>query len=276
MTTIDLSLPESQPDDRYRRRIGLLIGALLGLTYAVVSQLANTLLLPKIPLYQPPFGALGNTLMFVVAGGLLGLLVAWPRSGIKGVFLMAAVAALGFVLVSLVTGDNQGQTLAFQVVAAVSLALPIWGLFVPVFAALRWVIGQEEEAHRDGRAWRGRVIAPLALIVLIALVAYTSVYPPRARAALNAAHEMLSEAAASGSTPEALALATGFAENNGAPYTLSWEGSDVARFRIPRPSRNFDLHSAVIARYPSGWSLVCIYITADEPPVCRGFNALPR
>jgi hypothetical protein len=272
---IDLSLPESVPDDRYRRRIGLILGALLGFTYGLVSLVGNRLMLPGIPLYQPPLGAFGDTLMFTAIGAVLGFLVAWPRSGVKGVFLMAAAAALGFVLLSIATGQNQGQTLAFQVVAAISLSLPIWGLFVPIFAALRWVIGQEEEAHRDGRAWRGRVLAPLVLVLIVGLVAYSAVYPPRGRDALKAAQAMLSEAAATRTTPEALAQVPGFAENNGAPYQLSWEGSDIARFRIPRPSRNFDLHSAVIARYPSGWNLVCVYITAEEPPVCRGFDALP-
>jgi hypothetical protein len=276
MTAFDLSLPDSIPDDRYRRRIGLLLGALLGLTYGLFAQVGNRLLVPGIPLYQPPLGAFGNTLLFAASGALMGLLVAWPRSGIKGVFLMAAAAAVGIVLFSLFTAGSMAPSFAMGLLAAVSLSLPFWGLLVPVFAAVRWVIGHQEEAHRDGQSWRGRIVGPLALIVVVALVGYTSVYPSRGRAALQAGHAMLSEAARTGSTPAALANIPAFAANNGSPYQFSWEGGDIGKYRIPRPSRNFDLHSAVIARYAGGWNLVCIYIAADEPPLCRGFDALPR
>ena len=40
----------------YRRLTGLLFGAGLGLMFGLTSQLTNRILLPGIPLYQPPLG----------------------------------------------------------------------------------------------------------------------------------------------------------------------------------------------------------------------------
>ncbi|MCU0509007.1 MAG: hypothetical protein MUC34_11535 [Anaerolineae bacterium] len=276
MTAFDLSLPDSEPDDRYRRRIGLLIGGALGLAYGVFSQLGNRLLAPGVPLYQPPLGAWLNTLVFTLGGAALGLLVAWPRSGMKGVFLMAAAGAAGIVLLSLATARGLSESFALRLVSAITLALPFWGMLVPIFAAVRWVIGHQEEAHRDGQNWRGRLLWPGVLIALVAVVGYTSIYPARGRETLRVANAMLSEAVASGATPDALAQVDGFEDHLREPYRLAWEGTNISRYRIARPSENFDFHSAVVARYSSGWNLVCIYVAEDKPPLCRGFNALPR
>lgn len=276
MTAINLFLPDSIPDDRYRRRIGALLGGALGLIYGLVSQVGNTLAVPGVPLYQAPFGTAANVILFALAGAALGLLVAWPRSGLKGVLLMAAASAAGIILLSVLTSTTLSENFAISVVAVVSLALPFWGLFVPVFAALRWVIDHQEEAHRDGQPWHGRVLGPLALIVVVGMAAYGSLYPSAGRETLQAANAMLAGAAQSGVAPPALAEAPEFAARIRAPYQLSWEGQDIDKYRIPRPGRAFDRHSAVVARYPDGWHLVCIYITLDEPPLCRGFDVLPQ
>jgi hypothetical protein len=269
-------LPESQPDDRYRHRIGILLGAALGLTYGLVTQVGNRLVAQPVPLYQPPWGMFGNVILYATAGALLGLLVAIPRSGLKGVFLMAAAGAGGIILLSLLTSASLSENFALGVVAALSLALPFWGLFVPIFAALRWVINHQEESRRDRRPWRGRLLGPLALIAIVAWVASFSLYPPAGRETLQVANAFLSGAAKAGSVPAALSAVPEFAAHATSPYQLAWEREDLSKYRIPRPTRAFDRHSAIIARYPDGWSLVCVYITLDEPPVCRGFTALPR
>jgi hypothetical protein len=271
-----LPLPDLQPDDGYRRRIGLLFGAALGLTYGAVSQVGNLLAVPSVPLSQAPFGPLGNAILYAVAGALLGLLVAAPRSGLQGVFLMAAAGALVTVIVSLLTSAPLRANFAVSLVAALSLTLPFWGLFVPVFAVLRWVISHQEESRRDRLPWRGRVLGPLLLSALVAWLGYAAIYPPAGRETLQRADALLSHAARTGGAPEALAGIPAYVAHIAAPYRLAWEAGDLNKYRIPRPGRAFDGHSAVVARYPDGWNLVCIYITLDEPPICRGFDALPQ
>jgi hypothetical protein len=274
--SVYLPLSEAQPDDRYRRRTGLLLGATLGLAYGLVSQIGDLLAVPSVPLYQAPFGSAGNVVLYTTAAALLGLLVAVPRSSLKGVFLMAGAGAAVIILLSLLTSASLSANLALSLVAALSLALPFWGLFVPVFAALRWVINHQEESRRDRQPWRGRSLGPLLLIALVAWLGYTAIYPAAGRETLQRANALLARAAQTGTPPEALADVPAYAAHAIAPYRLAWEAGDLNKYRIPRPNRAFDRHSAVVARYPDGWNLVCIYIALDEPPICRGFDALPQ
>ena len=271
MSQLQISLP----NDYYRRMTGLVVGALLGLVFGLVSQLGDPLALPGVPLYTPPFGPGGNIVMYTLGAALLGVLVAWPMSGIKGTFLVAAGSAAVIIIVSLLAARDFGGNLLVHGIMGIFLALPFWGMLVPIFGALRWVIGHQEEAQRDLQPWWRRVPGPLALLVAVGLVATTALYPSEGRDLLERTHAMLEAAQATGNIPPALSSVDQFAAHRTAPYQLSWESQSIERFRIPRPGRNFDRHSAVIAHYKSGWSLVCIYVTAEEPPLCQGFDVLP-
>ena len=89
---------------KYRRLTGLLFGAALGLTFGLTSQLTNRILLPGIPLYQPPLGPLGNILASLLAGALLGAICAWPESSITGTFIASAFAAAVILVGNAVLG----------------------------------------------------------------------------------------------------------------------------------------------------------------------------
>jgi hypothetical protein len=271
------------PDDRYRRLAGLWVGALLGLTYGTVSQLLNRAVMPGIPLYQPPFGAAGNILVTASVGAFLGIMAAWPNSGLLGTFLASAVSALAIIvsgfLSSSGTAVTEGTPLGLAFIAAF-LFLPFWALLVPLIAALRWGVNRQEEAHRDRLPVRARLGTLLILVVLVALAGTLYLYRSGRRAVLANANAMLRAAQAAPSqetwpsalqTPEVGPLAEHIAQ----PYELSFEREGIARYRIPRPARNFDEQSAVVARFADGWNLVCIYVTAEEPPICRGFDKLP-
>lgn len=266
----------SLPNNRYRRIAGLLLGALVGLVFGLVSQLGDRFALPGVPLYQPPFGPPGNIIMVTLAAAFLGVLVAWPVSGIKGTFLVAAGSAAAIIAVSLLGAKDLSGKGLVQTVAGIALLLPFWGMLVPVLGALRWVIDALEEAQRDRRPLWRRVPATLALLLVVGLVGLTTLYPERGRDLLRRMHATLVTAQTTGDIPPAMKPVDRFSAHLDDSFELSWEGQSIERFRIPRPGRNFDTHSAVIARYASGWSLVCVYITAEEPPLCRSFDVLPR
>lgn len=255
---------------------GLLLGALVGLVFGLVSQLGDRLALPGVPLYRSPLGLPGNIVMYTFGAAFLGVLVAWPMSGIKGTFLVAAGSAGAIIFVSLLDARDLSGKWLVQTIAGIALALPFWGMLVPVLGALRWVIDRQEEAQRDRRALWSRVPAVLALILAVGLVGLTTLYPVRGRDLLRQMHATLVGAQTTGDIPPSLAPVDKFAAHLDDSFQLSWEGQAIERFRIPRPGRNFDMHSAVIARYATGWNLVCVYIAADEPPLCKGFDVLPR
>jgi hypothetical protein len=271
------------PDDRYRRLAGVWVGALLGLAYGMVSQLLNRVLLPGVPLYQPPFGAAGNILVTAAVGALLGVLAAWPHSSVAGTFLASAVSALAILASGFLSSPGnaaaEGTPLGLAFIAAF-LFLPFWALLVPLIAALRWGVNRQEEAHRDRIPVRHRLGTLLILIVLVALAGTFYLYRSGRRTVLADANAML-RAAQAAPAPDAWPAALQdpavgpLTQHIGQPYQLSWEREGIAKYRIPRPASNFDNHSAVIAHFADGWSLVCIYVAAEEPPICRGFDKLP-
>lgn len=266
----------SVPNNRYRRMAGLVFGALVGLVFGLVSQLGDPLALPGVPLFRPPFGLPGNIVMYTFGAAFLGVLVAWPMSGIKGTFLVAAGSAAAIIVASLLAARDLSGKWLVQTIAGIALALPFWGMLVPILGVLRWVIDRQEEAQRDRRPLWSRVPGALALLLAVGLVGLTTLYPARGRDLLRQMHATLVAAQTTGDIPPALAPVEQFAAHLDGTFRLSWEGQSIERFRIPRPGRNFNMHSAVIARYTAGWNLVCVYITAEEPPLCRGFDVLPR
>ena len=94
---------------KYRRLTGLLFGAALGLMFGLTSQLTNRILLPGIPLYQPPLGPLGNILAMLLAGALLGAICAWPESSINGTFIASAVSAAIILLGNFALASDEPQ-----------------------------------------------------------------------------------------------------------------------------------------------------------------------
>lgn len=271
-----MTLGLTPPAPRYRRGAGLLLGALLGLVFGLVTQYINRLALPGVPLYQPPFGPLGNSLLGLLIGGLLGLLVAWPASSIHGAFLAAAVSAAAIVLGNFILARPTGNTLIAVALTGILVVLPFWGLLVPLLAALRWAANQQEEGHRDRASLFVRLRSVLLLGVLVVLAGSFALYHADARVMLKATHGIL-QAAAYGTLPAPLRApeAGPVLEHVSQPYTLDWERRNIERYRIPRPGRNFDAHAVVVARFADGWNLVCLYVTPEEAPVCHGFNRLP-
>lgn len=266
----------SLPDDRYRRIAGFVLGALVGFTYAAVFQFGDQLALPGVPLYRPPFGVAGNLVLFAVGGGLLGLLAAWPRSGLLGTFVAAAVSAavlVGSALISANAAARRG--VGVSLIVALFVGLPFWAMLVPVTGVLRWVVSHDEEARRDHQPWYRRVWQPVLLLMLVGAVGLTGLYRDDARDLLTKTAAMIEAGQSGGPLPQPLAD-TAFSTRGQGRFELSWERDRIERYRIPRPGKNFDQHSVVVARFRNGWNLVCLYVSPTDPPVCRDMEVLPR
>lgn len=266
----------SLPDDRYRRAVGFVLGAVVGLTYAAVYQFGDQIVLPGVPLYRPPFGLEGNLLAFALGGGLLGLVASWPRSGLAGTFTAAGISAVLLVAGSLL-GGNAGERQSFgaNLIVGIFVALPFWGLLIPFIGALTWVVHREEEARRDRQAWYRRAWQPLLLVLIAGLAGFTALYRADARVLIARTDELLQQAQGGGPLPGPLA-ATSITTRGQGPYELSWERERIERYRIPRPGKNFDQHSVVVARFANGWNLVCLYVDMTDPPLCQDMEVIPR
>jgi hypothetical protein len=267
--------------DSYRRLTGLVFGGVLGLAYGLVSQTINRAVMPGLPLYQPPLGPLGNTALGVAGGALLGVVAAWGEDSVVSTMLASAASAALIVGGSLLQARPTGNQLAAVVVNLVFLVLPFWGMLVPIIAALRWGVNKLVEGHRDRTRIGSRLRVPIALVLVVGLVGATSLYRAEARLLLTRTDALLRENQQAAVTDALAAPLAGpdagpFIERGKGPYTLAWELRGIEKYRIPRPGKNFDSHSVVVARFKNGWNLVCLYVAVGETPLCKGFEELPR
>lgn len=268
----------STPSQGYRRLTGLALGAALGLTYGLAAQWLDRALLPGVPLYQPPLGPAGNLALITLGSALLGLICAGPLESVAGIFLASAVSAAGLLIFTFISARLSGNQLTAVLMTSFVLALPFWGMLVPLLAVLRWGVNRLDEGRRDRTRLPARVSAPLLLILLAAAAGVLTIYRPEARTLLVKTDALLKTAQSAEALPESLRALEGgsFIARGRGPYQLAWEQGHIERYHIPRPGRNFDNHSAVVARFADGWNLVCLYITPDEPPLCKGFEELPQ
>lgn len=258
---------------RYRRLMGLVLGLAIGLVYGLISQLATPLTLPGIPLYQPPLGAPGNILLLTLWGGILGLLCAFPESATLGV-LLPSLASTAILLARGLSGMQ--EDVQRLLVTGITLGVPVLVITLPLMAILRWTIDSLGEMRgRPVSLWE-QLRGPLLLLASVAVIAAFAVANARARTILTRMDGMVQAGLAapdSASLPQPLQAASvgDFRVHANARYTLEWTEMDLDRFIELRPAGSYDQHSAVIARFAGGWTLVCLYPTADARPNCRGY-----
>lgn len=258
-----------------RRRTGFLVGAALGLAYGLVAQLGNRIVLPGIPLHQPPAGPIGNALLIGALWGALGLLATWPASTARGILLSALAAAVVIVARGILqVGALMGASTA--VLLAVIFGIPMAWLILPVIALLRWLADHQVEAKREGRFLTDRLRLPAAAVAIIALLASFEILSPIARTELRRADAMLTAAQTAASlaelpAPLAAPGVVGYPLGPRTAYTLEWTNRDLDRFIDLRPAANYDQHAAVIARFADGYTVVCLYPTITASPNCATY-----
>jgi hypothetical protein len=262
---------------RARLRTGILLGATLGLAYGLVSQFINPIMLPGIPLYSPPAGALGNAILSALMGGMLGALTCYPASAARGIFYGAIVALIGIFAYMLIRLGVLG--FGGALISSTLLSLPLAWLTVPLLGAIRWASERQVDAARNHEPALRRVAVPLALILAMAVAGAFELHSPEARGNLRSAHELLQQglsapSAAASPAPVRDALQI-LPPGSRQSYTLEWTQYDLDRFHELRPPSSFDEHAAVIARFAGDYYVVCLYPTPTQEPNCAGYDELP-
>ena len=274
-------------DHTYRRLFGISLGAGLGLAYGLVSQLINRVFLWGIPLHQPPFGPLGNILLCLGVGALLGLVTAWPANLYLGILAGCATGALLIVLSVMIAGIGL-SLLAAQATLMLFIFLPVAALIALPIGLHRWAVEKQLESRPD-RLIPGQEIKPVAwralpsllLLLLVVIAGVLSLYPKRGRIAV-ARMEAIVQAGLAAADQAALPVefegekvqvlkVDGYPERAKGRYSLDYEGSELGRFGIPHPLGSELSQSAVIARFDNGWRFVCLFITATADARCAPF-----
>ena len=278
---IPVEKDQGEESSTYRRLLGPGLGAALGLAFGLVSQYGNALLVPGIPLYQPPFGAAGNLLVCVAVGAVLGLVAAWPKHAIIGTIAGCAAGAL-LAEIAIMLAERAALD-ASKATVTLFTFLPIAAIVALPVGIVRWVVSKEEVARREAALGdplaqrRGisvwRIVRLLLLVLIAAAWGALFIYPTRGRIVLPRMNTIvqagLNAADRSALPAEFQAIdVAGYPQQAKGGYTLDWQGDRLGRFAIPRPIENEEQQSAVIARFDNGWSFVCLFITADAEPRC--------
>ena len=283
----DLARTKLAPSERPRavrvRLSGLLLGALMGLAYGLLSQSINEMLLPGVPLAHYPFGALGNCALAIGVGALIGILCGWPQGSINGALagalaMTAALEARGVIINNL--GIAQIARLDF---AAITLAGAAVLLFftIPVALLLRWAIDSQFESRRPALSWP-RLRGPLALAALACGAGALAYYPGDTRHALRDMHALIQKglkAASVAALPGPLRnenKVIDFMLSASPRYTLEESEDPVLRRGLGWLSRANSV--IIVARFEGGWTLVCLHERSGAAPECRSFrpNQAPR
>ncbi len=258
-----------------RRLAGVLLGAVFGFALGFVSQFVNRIYLPQVPFYQPPLGAIGNSLACTAIGALIGAVAAWPAGAVTGVVLSSAAAAATIVLLSLL-GVRLSFNLPGYTTIALFLWLPLTGMIAPLTAILRWQASRQAEALYDREPLGRRVKGPLLISLLVALLGLTSMLRWDGRAVMGEADQLI-RAGQAASTSEVLPVplrsedVDDFLAHGTGGYTLEYVTSNLNDWRIPRPTENFDYHAIVVARFDNGWMMACLYPEPGRQPECRSY-----
>jgi hypothetical protein len=264
-----------------RRLFGLLLGALAGLALMLVSQYANHLLLPGIPLYQPPFGALGNTLAGGLLGALLGLGTAWPEDALGGIFLGSLTGFLAIAASILIPELRQPGAVFSRAVGLGLIFIPTAALLSIALFFFRWLVGREDAAYREQLhgsppAAFARAAFPTLLVIAAGLVGLAGMYNGLARTVTPRMMDLVESARRAETAqdlPEPLRVdnVKHVLEYADQPYTLQWDRDESNQFAIGRPPTNpYDI-STVIARFEDGYLLACLYATPQAEPRCKDF-----
>ncbi len=280
MESDHVMLDETHVYDLNRRRHGLIIGLAAGLVFGLISNGANPLLLNGIPLYQPPFGLVGNTILWAAICGLLGAISAWPNSSIFGVVIASLAAGL-MLQVSTILSGNTNVDLWKKIVAVTSLYFPFSAMASPLTGLLRWSVNEQREWYQNQWfSWK-RLRVPLMLMVVTGGLGALWIYPPDGQETIRRMHTLVQQGLQSASPanlPPALQdpLVGSFQTRAAAGFSLDFTRQDLNRFMIPYAPMGDFQPAAAIARFSTGWSLVCLYVNPAESPFCKGFDRLER
>ncbi len=265
----------------YRRSVGLALGLMLGLAYGIPSQALNTLAVPEVTFYQPPFGMLPNILLCAALGSLAGLICAWPKSSLLGV-MMAAVSCSIFLLIAglMPGGPVASEKVGGLIVTLVVLALPMIGLLGAIFTALRWLINKQVEYHIDRTSLFRRLVAPVLIIGLIGGLSAVVQYPPEGQQRIREMNALIQAGLKAGdpaSIPPALAkFGETFMQRATPNYMLQWVKGDLIAWHVGQPAgyQEWQL-SIAVARYDNGWIVACIFSPDEAPANCRAYDRDP-
>jgi hypothetical protein len=251
-----------------QRRMGLILGLVLGLGYSLASNLINQIFLPNIPLFVPWPGTVGLILLTTLMFGLLGLIAAWTEESLPGII---AAAVVGSLVSSIWIIINEAFNRTGALIALFVVIIPRVFFYLPFSWLIRWLISRlETSAYRNVppvRRW-----LTLFMAFLLAVLAGTfSRYPTEVRQSLVRMDDLVKsgmQASSRDELPKPLQSVEGFIANANGPYTFTI-GSDPDALPVQRPVVDYgELEPFIIIRFENGFRFGCVFSPPYVVPAC--------
>jgi hypothetical protein len=268
-----------KPDTKlgYVRVSGLILGALGGLIYCLVSQLVNTSSLPGIPLYFEPFGFTGNLAVSVIAGALLGLICAWPRNSVAGVGLAGLGILVAFLSNAILIRAFSLAYLQHPIITLLTfLSLGFSFLFlIPLMFVFRWVLRSQHDYSDEPLTSWFRLRSILTLLILLSLVGVLNQYSNETSEALKDMKTLVQyHLKTSGPARNYMDLK----DNDFLIDFRQFANSNYLLSPVYDDQLISDLHyfagfdgEVITASFDGGWKLACVFNRQLPATFCKGY-----
>jgi hypothetical protein len=256
----------------HRRRTGLIIGLVLGTGYSLTTNMVNHLALPNIPLYTPPPGPIGLTMITVLMFGVLGLLAAWPDESLPGALLSGLAGSIISSIWILFTQTDKTATLAVLVL----VFLPRIFFYLPFGGLVRWLIHKLDQPTAKPIAPVRRLIPIFLAFLFMIFIGSFALLPKETRGALVKMEALLqagmqSQAASSADLPKPLQPVLGFRQKANGEYSYII-GSDPDVLPVQRPVTDYgELEPFIIIKFKNGFRFGCVFSPPYVQPACIDF-----
>ncbi|MEP7134802.1 MAG: hypothetical protein ABI904_07695 [Chloroflexota bacterium] len=253
-----------------RRRTGLIIGLVLGSGYALTVNLINRLALPGIPLYSPPPGSFGLTVITALMFGLLGLLAALTDESLPGVLLSGLAGSVVSSIWILVNETN--KIAAFTLLAVVFL--PRMFFYMPFGGLVRWLIHKIYQPTSRPVAPVRKLIPVFAAFIVMILIGSFAMLPKETRTSLVKMDALLQtgmQVTSKAELPKSLQTVQGFMQKANGEYSYII-GSNPDDLPVQRPVAEYGaVEPFIITTFKNGFRFGCVFSPPYIQPACIDF-----
>jgi hypothetical protein len=258
--------------DSARRILGFVFGTAMGLAYGVSSQYINVLVLPGLPIYQPPPGRILTILFTALLGGLMGLLAAWTTETLPGIIASALAGAIITTIITLQASNETPEQFAGAVTILVITFFPRAILFAPVAGLIRWVTNLwENEILKVTFSIRKMALSLMSILLIAIIFGVFSIYPKEARYAMQTTQDLVQagmQATSENNLPKLLLPVDGFLQGAHGSYTLRLsDNPDILPVQRPIVAYNVTEY-AVFVNFENGFKFGCAYSPPHPEPSC--------
>jgi len=255
-----------------QRRLGLILGLMIGFGFSVSSSLINSFILPEIPFSAPWPGTFWLIVLSIAMFGVLGLLAAWTEDSLPGVFMSALIGTLISSIWILVT-ESSNRTGVFVILFFIFI--PRVFFYLPFSVLVRWLISKiQYRPYGKDVAPARRLLPVLISFVVVVFIGTLNRVTEEEQKSLLKMQEIIRVGQAVTSRDElpiALQDVNGFIENGKGKYTFSL-GSNPDVLPVQRPFVGYgEPEPFVIIRYENGFRFGCVFSPPYVVPACIDF-----